>query len=44
MAISLIVAVLVANLEIPFTIDEKEFFMLSLPEHMEIAQEDGTEG
>ena len=44
MAISLIFTVLIANLEIPFTIDEKKFFMIPLPEHMEIAQEDGTEG
>ena len=44
MAISLIVAVLLANLEIPFTIDEKEFFIMTLPKYMEIAQEDGTEG
>ena len=44
MAISLIVAVLIANLEITFTIDEKEFFKMTLPKHMEIAQEDGTEG
>ena len=44
MAISVIFAVLVANLEIPFTIDEKEFFIMTLPEHLEIAPEGGTEG
>lgn len=46
MAISVIVAVLVANLEIPFATDEKErIFMMKLPEYMEIAQQEGgTDG
>lgn len=39
MALSLIFVVLIANLEIPFTIDEKEFFTLTLPEHLEITKE-----
>lgn len=43
MALSLIFVVLIANLEIPFTIDEKEIFKLTLPEHLEITQESGKE-